>query len=148
MSAAVSVVIPTTGRPTLMRAVRSALAQSVPVTEVIVVADGNAAVTLPDDDRIRLLSNGSQGGAARCRQVGIDAARGAVIALLDDDDEWVDTKLERQLAGVRSGPGVHWIASSRICVHGPGSRRRVWPRHLIEPGQMITDYLYLSLIHI
>ena len=30
--------------------------------------------------------------------MGIDAARGSVIALLDDDDVWSPTKLARQLA--------------------------------------------------
>ena len=57
---------------------------------------------LPSDDRIMLLRNGVGSGPARCRQLGIDAARGSVIALLDDDDEWHTTKLARQLEAVDS----------------------------------------------
>ena len=38
--------------------------------------------------------------------------------------------------------GAHWIASSRMSVLGPGTRRRTWPRRLIEPGESITEYLF------
>ena len=38
--------------------------------------------------------------------------------------------------------GTHWIASSRMAVLGPGTRRRTWPRRLIEPGESITEYLF------
>jgi hypothetical protein len=72
--------------------------------------------------------------------MGIDLARGAVIALLDDDDEWHSTKLARQLHAVDSLPDRHWIASSRTVVRGPGDRERTWPRRLAQPGESISDY--------
>lgn len=65
-----------------------------------------------------------------------------MIALLDDDDEWYPTKLQRQLAAVGAGAGDHWITSSCMAVMGPGTRRRTWPRRLIEPGESIADYLF------
>ena len=65
-----------------------------------------------------------------------------MIALLDDDDEWYSTKLARQLEAVDSMAGAHWIASSRMSVLGPGTRRRTWPRRLIEPGESVTEYLF------
>ncbi len=65
-----------------------------------------------------------------------------MIALLDDDDEWHTTKLARQLDAVDSMAGAHWIASSRMSVLGPGTRRRTWPRRLIQPGESITEYLF------
>ena len=137
----VSVVIPTLGRPSLQRAVQSVLAQTVPVREIIVVADTAEPVTVPDDNRITLLRNTVGRGPGISRRVGIDAASGSVIALLDDDDEWRPTKLERQLAAVaRAGP--HWIASCRMAAIGPGARRRVWPRHLIGPRDSVADYLF------
>ena len=138
----VTAVIPTVGRPSLARAVRSVLDQSVEVTELIVVADTKEAVSLPNDERIRLLCTPFRGGASRCRQLGIDAARGSVIALLDDDDEWYPEKLERQLQATDAEPDAHWIASSRMAVLGPGDRRRIWPRRLIASGESVPDYLY------
>jgi hypothetical protein len=66
------------------------------------------------------------------------------VALIDDDDEWYPTKLERQLAAVeaRVPADVPWVVSSRVAVLGPGDRRRIWPRRLIEPGQSVPDYLF------
>ena len=142
MTPLVSAVIPTIGRPSVARAVQSVLNQTRPVAEIIVVADTDAAVSLPSDDRIVLLRNCVGSGPARCRQLGIDAARGTVIALLDDDDEWHTTKLARQLSAVDSLVDTHWIASSRMAVLGPGTRRRIWPRRVIEPGESIAEYLF------
>ena len=137
----VSVVIPTVGRPSLYHAVQSALAQSEPVGEVIVVADTDRPLHYPDDDRITLVRNTSKAGPAYSRQRGIDAAGGSVIALLDDDDEWHPDKLKRQLAAV-SDAGPHWIASCRMAVVGPGERQRVWPRRLIRADEPMPDYLF------
>lgn len=142
MTPTVSAVIPTLGRASLGHAVQSVLDQTRPVAEVIVVADTDAPVSLPLDDRITLLRNGFHGSPARCRQLGIDAARGSVIALLDDDDQWYSSKLERQLDAVDSTAGGHWIASSRMAVLGPGTRRRTWPRRLIKPGESLAEYLF------
>ena len=142
MTPTVSAVIPTIGRASLGRAVQSVLDQTRPVTEIIVVVDTDGPVSLPPDDRIMLLRAGVGSGPARCRQLGVDAATGTVIALLDDDDEWSTTKLARQLEAVDSMASAHWIASSRMLVLGPGTRRRTWPRRFIQPGESIADYLF------
>jgi glycosyltransferase involved in cell wall biosynthesis len=122
--------------------VQSVLDQTHRVAEIIVVADTDRPVPVPPDDRIMLLHSKVGSGPARCRQLGIDAARGTVIALLDDDDEWSTTKLARQLDAVYSMTGQHWISSSRMVVLGPGTRRRTWPRRLIQPGESISEYLF------
>jgi glycosyltransferase involved in cell wall biosynthesis len=143
MSPSVSAVIPSIGRPSLDRAVQSVLGQSQAVAEIIVVADTDAPVAMPTDDRIVLLrTDFADSGPAVVRQRGIDAATGSVIALLDDDDEWHPCKLARQLQAVDSVPDKHWIASSRMSVLGPGMRRRTWPRRLIEPEESISEYLF------
>ncbi len=142
MKPSVSAVIATIGRPSLTRAVQSALDQTYPVDEIIVVAEPEVQVSVPADARIVLLRSSDGGGSARSRQLGIDAARGSVIALLDDDDVWQPTKLARQLAAAEAFDGDHWIVSSRMLVLGPGTRQRMWPRRLVRPGESVAEYLF------
>lgn len=142
MKQSVSAVIATKGRPSLMQAVQSVLDQTHAVDEIIVVAAPDVETPVPADDRIMLLCNDSGGGPAGSRQQGIDAARGSVIALLDDDDVWSPNKLARQLAVAESADTEHWIISSRMLVQGPGSRQRRWPRRLINPGDSVAEYLF------
>ncbi len=51
-----------------------------------------------NDDRIRLIRQPQNGGAARARNRGLAEAVGRYIAFLDADDLWVPEKLERELA--------------------------------------------------
>jgi hypothetical protein len=142
MTERVSAIIPTVGRSTLRRAIASVLGQTHPPGEVIVVADTDGPIDVPSDDRISVLSNAFSTGPARARQRGIDAARSPVVALLDDDDEWLPTKLELQLRVARRATSARWIVSSRVEARGPGNNRRIWPRRLVQPGQPIADYLF------
>ncbi|MFF0816077.1 glycosyltransferase family 2 protein [Rhodococcus sp. NPDC003318] len=137
----VSVVIPTVGRATLGRAVRSVLDQTYPVAEILVVADVGVPLPLPRDDRIVELRTAAGSGSGIHRQLGIDRAAGSVIALLDDDDEWRQDKLRRQLDAVAHCADGPWVASSRAVVAGAG-KCRIWPRHLIRSRQPVSEYLF------
>jgi len=142
MKPSVSAVIPTLGRPSLSHAVQSVVDQTYPVDEIVVVADEEASLDLPADDRIVVIRTRVRLSAARSRQVGIDTARSEVIALLDDDDQWYPSKVQRQLEAVDFEAGGYWIVSSRIDVLGPGARRRIWPRRLVGPGESLAEYLF------
>ncbi len=86
----VSVIIPTRDRPRyLPEAIASVLHQDFGDFELIVVNDGEALAPLPPDRRIRHLENARRGAVA-ARNLGVDNARGGIIAFLDDDDRWVD----------------------------------------------------------
>ncbi|QOC90138.1 glycosyltransferase family 2 protein [Micromonospora craniellae] len=98
----VSVVIPTIGRPSLRRAVQSALGQTRPPHEVLVVFDGQArdhAARWRDrwpDAPVRIVV-ADGGGPTATRTAGVRAATGTLIGFLDDDDEWLPTKLAEQV---------------------------------------------------
>ena len=87
----VSVVMPTRNRCSLLRqAIASVQAQSYPHWELLVVDDGSTDDTAEcleqfDDPRIRILSSPGSGVCA-ARNLGLDAARGDLIAYLDDDN--------------------------------------------------------------
>jgi len=88
------VVIPAFGRNDLLeRAVRSVLSQTMKPDEVIIVDDGSplpltlsiSSATVP----IRIIRLPHNRGIAEARNVGVDAARGDVVAFLDSDDAWL-----------------------------------------------------------
>ena len=99
----VSVVIPTRNRPQLAcRAVSYALQQTYLNLEVIVVVDGPDPATVLalqslQEPRLHILPLDENVGGSEARNVGARAALGEWIALLDDDDEWVPKKIERQM---------------------------------------------------
>lgn len=102
VAADVSVIIPAyNSQATLAAALHSALQQTVPPREVVVVddgsADGTAAVAEAFGPKVRLIRQ-SNGGPGAARNTGIRAAHGGWIGLLDADDTWLPNKLERQLA--------------------------------------------------
>jgi glycosyltransferase involved in cell wall biosynthesis len=118
---AVSVVIPTTLRPELRRALLSVRAQEGPETEVIVVVDApsrRAPTRIegnPLDLADILLFTGGNRGGSHARNLGVRNATGRWIAYLDDDDEWTaPTKLARQVdtARIATARGAHHVVVS------------------------------------
>ena len=103
----VSVVIPTYNRAAFLgRAITSVLTQTFPDLECLVVDDGSTDRTVAlvegfQDPRLRLLRLPVNRGVGHARNVGIQAARGELIAFLDSDDEWLPQKLERQVTRMR-----------------------------------------------
>lgn len=95
----VSVVIPAfNGEAYLAQAIRSVLDQDYPRVELIVVDDGSSdrsAEIAGSFAHVRLLRQPNRGNAA-ARNAGIESARGDRIALLDQDDIWLPSKLARQ----------------------------------------------------
>jgi glycosyltransferase involved in cell wall biosynthesis len=105
----VSVIIPTYNRRDLVvRALDSALAQTCPVDEIIVIDDGSS-----DDTRSVLASRYGEriryewqpnAGVSAARNRGMSLAKGRFLALLDSDDEWFPEKTRLQLDWMREHP--------------------------------------------
>lgn len=98
----VTVVIPTRNRlSSLRRAVESALYQANVSLEVVIVDDGSEERVDEhlglEDHRLRIVRIDRSGGPAMAREAGVSAARGSLVAFLDDDDYWLAEKLERCL---------------------------------------------------
>jgi glycosyltransferase involved in cell wall biosynthesis len=117
----VTVVIPTHDRHELLeRAVRSALAQTVPDIEVIVVDDGSVKpVSLGrDDPRVRVIRHDRPLGVSAARNAGLRAARGRWITFTDDDDELLPNMVEVSLEAVERSTlpsPVSIISSVEVC---------------------------------
>ncbi|MCV7073495.1 glycosyltransferase [Mycolicibacterium rufum] len=138
--AAVSVVIPTIGRPSLRQAVESALRQTLPPREVVVVLDKDCTPDLPDAPTVRVIRTPGGVGPSRAKHLGVEAAGGDVIALLDDDDRWLPEKLERQVGAAPAGD--EWIMSCRFRRLLDGTEPVIGPRTLIEPHEPVAPYLF------
>ena len=115
----VSVIMPAYNREaTIGAAVRSVLAQSHDRFELIVVDDGSTDGTTTilesflGDARVRLV-RGAHGGVSAARNLGLEQARGEVIAYLDSDNRWTPWFLAVMLrALVAEGAAVGYSAIS------------------------------------
>lgn len=124
---AVSVVLPTYNRaPLLGRALRSVLGQSFDDFEVLVIDDGSTdgtagVVAALGDPRIRYVQLARKTGAGAARNVGIRMSRGKFLAFQDSDDEWVPSKLARQMSAFghgSAGLGVVYSDMQRVWSDG------------------------------
>lgn len=110
----VSVVMPNyNGHRFVEQAIDSVLTQTYKKFELIIVDDCSKDDSLQlirqkakSDNRIRIITLKKNAGVAKARNIGIAEAKGEYIALLDNDDLWVDDKLERQLSIAKKGADI------------------------------------------
>lgn len=103
-------------------AIASIAAQTHPVDEIIVVDNASDDAT-PDilrelaarDRRIALLGTEPR-GPAHARNIGLRAARGEVIAMLDGDDTWPAGKIAAQMARLARDPRVDMVSGATAFV--------------------------------
>ena len=103
----VTVIVRTTGRASLARALRSVAMQAVPGLEVCVVdAAGSGGVLrqieLPADLNVRVVGRGAPLQRAAAAQRGLDSVATRWALFLDDDDELLPGHLDKLLAAVRA----------------------------------------------
>src|SRR5215211_7212535 len=118
MAPAVSVVVATRNYARYVAgALRSVLDQTWRDLEVVVIDDGSTddtpAVVQPFLTEPRLYYHRTDGlGQSRAKNLGVQLSRAPLVAFLDGDDEWLPTKLERQLPSFQN-PAVGVVYSRR-----------------------------------
>lgn len=116
----VTAIIATRDRPELLsRAIESILGQRYAGDiELLVVFDQapprSELAQEGDTRRVRVLTNSRAPGLAGARNTGILAATGELIGFCDDDDTWVDDKLDRQVPAMLAAGAVAAVGGIRI----------------------------------
>lgn len=131
----------------LANCVESALRQSHRDIEIIVINDGstdNSDEVMQGyltDPRIRYIKQ-NNAGQANAKNTGIHSARGDLIAFLDADDCWDDTKLEKQLV-LFDDPAVGVVFSRARFVDEQGKplKFQLTGEYLTPRAGMVTPYL-------
>jgi len=99
----VSVVIPTRNRiDLLVRSIHSVINQTFTDWEIIVVDDASTDATESimsekKSNQIHYFRLNQKSGGAVARNFGINNSNGELVAFLDDDDEWMPEKLQKQI---------------------------------------------------
>lgn len=108
----VSIIVTTFQRPIFLeRTLLSIINQTYSHMEIIVVDDGSLDETKRmvdslSDPRIRFIEIPHSGRPAVPRNVGIANVSGELVAFCDDDDLWVNNKIERQVEVFQADPDV------------------------------------------
>ncbi|MGL5875333.1 MAG: glycosyltransferase family 2 protein [Xenococcaceae cyanobacterium] len=121
----VSVIIPTYNAMSyLPSAIESVLKQTFSNFELIIVDDGSTDRTVEwtselTDSRIKVILQDNY-GSARARNQGIAIADGEYIALLDADDLWESTKLEKQVRFLDENPEIGIVDTWTLLIDDSG----------------------------
>ncbi len=123
----VTVIIPCYNmEPYLAETLESVIAQTYRNLEILVVDDGSKDGTArvahefaARDPRVKLLEQPNKGASA-ARNLGLDHTHGKYIALVDGDDWWLPTKIEKHVAHLEADPsvGVSFSATQFVSLDG------------------------------
>jgi Glycosyl transferase family 2 len=148
--ALVSIIIPVYGPiQYLAQAVRSALDQTHPAIEIVVVDDGSPndpwPVMAPFAQRVRFLrkQNGGQGSA---RNFGAATAKGDYLLFLDQDDFIESDAVAILLRELRTSPTARWAAGIFFYVNEQGQRLAHRHSGTIESGIVYSQMVHECLI--
>lgn len=146
----VSVIITTCKRKPeiIARAIRSVVVQTYAPLEIIVVDDSpssfalrgevkKAVESIPPAFNPVYLAHEKNSGACKARNTGLAHARGEFTAYLDDDDEWLPAKIEKQVRKMKEcGPDTALVYCGRISVY-PNGKTEEFPA-VYEPANVKT----------
>ncbi|HCM9553144.1 TPA: glycosyltransferase [Enterobacter kobei] len=154
----VSVVIPTIGRGSVFNAIESVLKQKYQAKEIILAYDGDDFNSFEIDAKkfinntkdsngclFQVINVGPFSGGNVARQSAINIASFPFIALLDDDDIWLDNHLSDYYEIFnKKNTKLPVLFSCRSEIVDITHKREnvVVPQRCIEQGESIPDYLF------
>jgi glycosyltransferase involved in cell wall biosynthesis len=132
------------GEAFLAEAIESALGQTEPPAELIVVEDSStdrsaeiARSYAPDV----LLIQPEPRGLGGARNAGVEASSGELLAFLDSDDLWEPRKLELQLAAFERHPALDFVFSRAQEFASERDAERFEVRPGAQPGGLASSLL-------
>jgi glycosyltransferase involved in cell wall biosynthesis len=136
----VSIIIATYNRKKFLKtAIKSALMQTYQNIEIIVV-DDNSDYDIEKElfeykDKIKLIKNKKNLGCDASYNIGIKASNGEYITILDDDDIFHPTKIERQMKIFQKNPKLGLVycpigvkIGKKIVYRPPKEKNNYWNR--------------------
>ncbi|SFB21061.1 Glycosyltransferase involved in cell wall bisynthesis [Flavobacterium swingsii] len=130
-SSLVSVIIPTYNREEYLDiAIQSVISQTYKNIEILVIDDGskiNYAEDICAKYKQCIYLYKENGGLSSARNFGVKNAKGKYIALLDDDDLFLNTKIEKQVTVLEKDKEI-------FCVH---SAAKIINDNGVETGEII-----------
>lgn len=141
----ISVIIPAyNAQNYIARAINSVLKQTLPPAEIIVIDDGSTDNTTQQAQtfgkKIKYLYK-ENGGVASARNLGIKIAQYNWIAFLDADDQWLETKLQRQTEILKRNPQLNWVAANFIkCLCNENRKQPAIPENQAKKALDGKDY--------
>ena len=154
----VSVIIPTYNREKFIsECVQSVLAQTLPAREIIIVDDGSTDATynILRDLGFNSLSTKrtvlryffqQNRGVSSARNLGIKEARSEYIALLDSDDLWLKSKLDRQVSAFQNDTQSSRLSHTDEIWVRNGVRVNQHKKHKKHGGNVFQSCLKLCCI--
>lgn len=141
------------GETYIAKAIKSALEQSVAIQnaqapskyagfEIIVVSDGSTDDTVKivremianTDSRIKLVELTENIGPGLARAKGIEQSKNPYIAILDDDDSWINTdKLKNQIEFLETNPHVLVVGAEKTKFVNEKGTHMWWYIHEMDP---------------
>jgi glycosyltransferase involved in cell wall biosynthesis len=146
--ATVSIVMPGFNvAPYIGEAIESVIAQTVRDWELLVVDDGSTDSTAEivrgfaaGERRIRVMTQ-QNSGISTARNLALSVATGEYIAILDSDDLWEPTYLERQLAVFKAQPDIDIVTGNGWFLGGRLHGRPARPCPDVRPQPSLTDII-------
>jgi glycosyltransferase involved in cell wall biosynthesis len=156
----ISVIIATkNGRSTIQKAIDSVLAQSIfsdslktlySGAEIVVISDGSTddvesfvSTAYPNSKfPVRVLRNEESVGPGKARKIAIEATNNAYIAILDDDDWWINAqKLENQIFYLESHPNIAVVGAQKTEFVNESGKHLFWYTHRTDPKDIHDNML-------
>ncbi|RYG31804.1 glycosyltransferase [bacterium] len=137
----------------LPEALAGVRAQTFTDYEIIALDDGSTDGTrewLSEQPGITTVFNRENLGTYATLNVGLDRAGGELIAVLNDDDVWEPTKLERQIALLDANPKVGLVHTDGVFIDGEGKEFEGAPLGFrfprFETGDVLLGLVYENVI--